>query len=219
MTMPLADYIAAFKDKDISPGWQAIDDACARVYGPGDPLGHFAPSLPPMLGGDGPDGISVYRNGDHFHYVSYGFTTLHYDEDAAGGEFSGYGFELTFRLKAPDAARDDLPMWPITVMQNLYRYVRESGRWFEAGHCVPSTNSPINADLSFDDSVISGILFAIDPQLCTIPSPHGDVQFLQMIGITVSEAEAHLAGTLDLGDLIADLTRRNRLLVTDMTRR
>lgn len=42
------------------------------------------------------------------------------------GEQSGFGFELTFRLKKePD--ENQAPMWPATLMNSLARYVFQTG--------------------------------------------------------------------------------------------
>ena len=211
-------YKATFADED-SPGWRAIDAAMAKLYGPGEPLGHFAPSVPPMLGGRGPDGISVYQADGHLHYVTYGFTTLHYDEEAAGGEFSGAGFELTFRLKGSAETPDAVPQWPIVVMQNLFAYVRESGRWFEPGHGSPSTGGPLDTPTNPETtSQITGIVFAEDPELGTIDTPHGKVQFLQMAGLTRAECEAVVAGETSFDALVEKLSKLDPKMVTDLSR-
>lgn len=216
--MDAETYRATFSDED-SPGWRAIDAAMATLYGAGEPLGHFAPPVPPMLGGRGPDGISVYQADGHLHYVTYGFTTLHYDEEAAGGEYSGSGFELTFRLKGSAATPDAVPQWPIMVMQNLYAYVRESGRWFEPGHGSPSTNGPLDrSENPGSTSQITGIVFAEDPELETIDTPHGKVQFLQMTGLTLVECEAVLADQTTFVALAEKLAGLDPLLVTDLSR-
>lgn len=217
--MDAETYRASFSNED-SPGWRAIDAAMAKLYGPGEPLGHFAPSLPPMLGGRGPDGISVYQADGHLHYVTYGFTTLHYDEEAAGGEFSGAGFELTFRLKGGAATPDAVPQWPIVVMQNLFAYVRESGRWFEPGHGSPSTGGPLDKPSNPDStSEVTGVVFVEDPELGTIATPHGSVQFLQMAGLTRAECEAVLADETSFPALAEKLAGMDPLMVTDLSRR
>lgn len=216
--MDVETYKTTFTDED-SPGWRAIDAAMATLYGPGEPLGHFAPSIPPLLGGRGPDGISVYQADGHLHYVTYGFSVLHYDEQAAGGEFSGSGFELTFRLKGEASKPDDVPQWPIVVMQNLFAYVRESGRWFEPGHGSPSTNGPLDKPDNPDStSLVTGIVFTEDPELGTIDTPHGSVQFLQMTGLTKSECEAVLSSETTFECLADKLSTLDPLLITDLAR-
>lgn len=44
------------------------------------------------------DGISVYNGGDYFHFVTYGLSEL-YEKQNGNPERSGYGFELTLKLK------------------------------------------------------------------------------------------------------------------------
>jgi len=62
---------------------------------------------------------------------------------SAADEASGYGFELTFRLKR-EPGETAPPTWPAVLMQALARYVFQSGRpihchiwWFQ--HEVPGT--------------------------------------------------------------------------------
>ena len=47
------------------------------------------------------DGVEIWKSEHgipHWHYVTYGFTEL-YEKKSEDPEVSGYGFELTFRLK------------------------------------------------------------------------------------------------------------------------
>lgn len=84
-----------------APGWDAIDQALSGLYQGAEPIFHFGTLHRYDLGGDDPlDGISVYmrRDPDHLHYVSYGLSKLYFDEESAGKEYSGWGFELTFRV-------------------------------------------------------------------------------------------------------------------------
>lgn len=91
------------------------------------------------MGGPDPlDYISMYSNvGDpsqgippHWHYVSFGLSDLHGDgrvHDFTGpGSPSGFGFELTFRLRKEEGDTAP-PTWPAAVMQGLARYVIQSG--------------------------------------------------------------------------------------------
>lgn len=171
-----------------------------------------------MLGGKDPlDGISVYESQnqeDHYHIVSYGLSELYYNEESAGKEFSKYGFEFTFRLKKKEG--DDFN-WAMNLMQNLARYVFETGKWFEEFHFIP-TNSPIRLDY---DTNLTAIAFVLDPELGKIQTPHGEVQFLQMVGITTDEYELlkqnpKLAETEKLLD---QLKINNPLLITDLDRK
>ncbi|RDH41783.1 suppressor of fused domain protein [Zooshikella ganghwensis] len=139
--MELEEYKSSFNSEDAAPGWDAIDSVLKQVYAEQEPK-HWGTIIKYMLGGPDPlDGISAYQssagNRDHLHFCSYGFTSLYYDEEAVGQEFSKFGFELTFRLlsKLPP---DEEPIWVCNLMQNLARYVFESGKWFEEYHWIPA---------------------------------------------------------------------------------
>ena len=148
--------------------------------------------------------------------VSYGLSELYYNEEAVGQQFSKLGFELTFRIKR-SAADNREPAWITTVMNNLARYLHKSGRWFEVNEFVPA-GGPLCTDMDTD---ITGVVFALDPELGKIDTPHGEVSFLQMVGITSAEvAKLQLDPTTDaVAALIAELRASDPLLVTDMERR
>ena len=214
--MDKTTYESTFSEDD-APGWIAIDNVCESVYG-GEPLGHFAPALPPILGGQGPDGVSVYRADDHLHYVTYGFSVLHYEPEAAGGAFSGWGFELTFRLKSDVDTQSEIPLWPVAVFQNLYTYVHESQSWFEPDQCILTTTQPLCSDLTWQDTEISGLGFVEDASLATINTPHGDVQFVQLVGLTRAEVKALEPDPTAVADVLKTLGQSSPFHVTDMAR-
>ncbi|MOA46030.1 Suppressor of fused protein (SUFU) [compost metagenome] len=102
-------------------------------------------------------------------------------------------------------------------MNNLARYVYESGRWFEENHFVPA-NGPIRLDTDTD---IVGLVFTLDPELGKLNTPHGEVSFLQMVGITSKELERLRANptTEEVANLIEEMKINNPLLITDLNRR
>ena len=144
LKMNLEEYKQKFTEDD-AVGWLSIDEKLNEIYGQQEPQ-HFGTIIKYILGGKDPlDGISVYENQNqenHYHIVSYGLSELYYNEESAGKEFSKYGFEFTFRLKKKEG--DDFN-WPMNLMQNLARYVFETGKWFEESSFIP-TNSPIRLD-------------------------------------------------------------------------
>ena len=206
---------------DDTPGWQSIDHQLDKIYGSIEPR-HYPPlcGLHYMAGGSDPiDGASVYDSNHqefHRHIVSYGMSELYYDEEKAGGEFSKWGFEFTFRLVPFQDDQND-PIWAIQVMNNLARYVFSSGKWFEENHFVPA-NGPIRLDT---ETEITGFVFTLDPELGKIQTPHGEVSFLQMVGITNAEVEQlKLNPTTDaVKELIDRLKVDNPLLITDLNRK
>jgi len=216
--MTLDDYKAAYAGRDdAAPGWDAITAALAKLYGDQEPK-HWGTAIKHMPGGPDPiDGISAYRSEaggtPHLHFCTYGFSNLYYDEEAVGKDFSRFGFELTFRLRQ-DAGDDTQPTWAVNLMQNLARYVFSSGKWFEHGHWIPA-NGPIQAD---GDTDIVGLMFVNDPQLPSIDTPHGRVEFLQMVGLTSAEVEALKAKTATAEEIATRLAESDPLLVTDLAR-
>ena len=214
------EYQKQFTSED-TPGWQAIDLQLDKIYGSIEPR-HYPPlcGIHYMAGGSDPiDGASVYDSNHqqfHRHIVSYGMSELYYDEEKAGGEFSKWGFEFTFRLVPFQDDQND-PIWVIQVMNNLARYVFSSGKWFEENHFVPA-NGPIRLDT---ETEITGFVFTLDPELGKIQTPHGEVSFLQMVGITNTEVEQlKLNPTTDaVKELIDRLKVDNPLLITDLNRK
>lgn len=206
--MNLAQYQQQF-DEDDAPGWDAIDNALNALYPTQEPQ-HYGTLIKYQLGGPDPlDGISVYRNDDHLHLVSYGFSNLYYDEETVGKEHSGFGFELTMRLPLSE----NEPYWAMNVMQNLARYIFESGKWFEAGQYISGQGS-IKQET---DSAITSLALQHDPQLAAIDTPHGRVEFLQLYGITAAELERVISEKSAL-PLLAEQQQRNPLLITHLDR-
>lgn len=215
--MNLEEYKKKF-DEDDSVGWDVINTELVKIYAEQKPQ-HFAPTLHYALGGDSPiDGISVYKSDrqiDHFHFVTYGFSELYYDEESVGGEFSKYGFELTFRLKIEN--EDDNINWVCNLLQNLAKYVFKTGKWFEEFHFIPA-NGPIRSEF---DTEITALAFVLDPELGKIETPHGEVMFLQMVGLTTIEYDELKQNpkTSETGKLIEKLKQNNGLLITDLRRK
>ena len=205
-------------NEDDAVGWDFINIELAKIYSEQEPV-HFAPTLHYALGGEEPlDGISLYKSSKqtkHLHFITYGFSELYYDEESAGGEFSKYGFELTFRLKIEN--EDDNINWVCNLLQNLAKYVFKSGKWFEEFHFIPA-NGPIRSGFDTD---ITALAFVIDPELGKIETPHGEVMFLQMVGITTAEYEALKQNpkTNETQKLIEKLKQTNELLITDLSRK
>lgn len=171
---------------DTSPGWDAIDAALKPLYGSQEPR-HLATVIKHMMGGPDPlDGISIYRahNDSHWHYVSYGMSEL-YSKTWEDKEFSGCGFEFTLRLtRYPN--EDEPPIWPASLLQNMARYVFQTGNLFDDGHHL-DCNGPIALET---ETKLDSLLFVHDPELPEINTPHGKLKFLQVVGITSDERQA-----------------------------
>ncbi|MBO3743786.1 suppressor of fused domain protein [Actinoplanes flavus] len=195
-----------------APGWDAIDARLETFYPGVEPL-HFGTLIKFALGGPDPlDGVSFYPREEHWHLVGYGMSDLYArDDDAEPTAESGWGFEFTFRV-ARAAGETEPPMWAANLLQNLARYVFSSGNWFEPGHHM-NANGPLRQDHETD---LTALAFAEDPELGAIDTPHGRLQFLQVVGLTTDEYAAVLHwNSQGLLDLLRD---RSPLLVTDLDR-
>lgn len=196
-----------------APGWDAIDAALDRRY-PGVEPKHYATLLKWRVGGPDPlDGISFYERTDpvpHWHVVSYGMSEL-YMKESENADESGWGFEFTFRV-GRDPADPEPPIWAANLLQNLARYVYQTGNWFAVNHHM-DLNGPIALDRQ---TLIRAIAFVEDPELGGIDTPHGRVQFLQIVGLTLDEYAATQAWSVQsVLDLAAEYLP---LFVTDLAR-
>ncbi|MEK4047742.1 suppressor of fused domain protein [Paenibacillus sp. FSL H8-0048] len=171
-------------------GWDAIEEQMTGLYGQQEPK-HYAAMLPYSLGGNDPlNGISAYAAEQpypHWHFVTFGFSEL-YEKESEDLEYSGYGFELTFRL-ARSSSEQEPPAWAINLLQNMARYVFSSGNIFASGHHLDA-NGPICLGA---DTRLTALAFTDDPELPAVDTPNGRVEFLQMVGITADELEAMMS--------------------------
>ncbi|MGT2756537.1 suppressor of fused domain protein [Streptococcus ovuberis] len=108
------------------------------------------------------------------------------------------------------------PYWAMNLMQNLARYVFESGKWFEPYHFFPA-NSPIRMET---DIKLVGLAFVPDVRLETIDSPHGSVQCLQMVGVTRKELDWLWENpkTYRVKELVDKMREANSMLLLDLKR-
>lgn len=215
--MNLEQYKKEFAPDD-TPGWSAIDKVLDRLYPNQEPK-HWAATPHYSVGGNDPiDGISFYEtyydNELYYHFVTYGFSNLYYDEENCEEEFSKWGFEITFRIK-PFHLDEEYPKWVYGLFQNIARYVFSSGKWFEPYHYMPA-NGPIRLGT---ETEITGIAFLTDPEMGGIDTPNGKVQFLQMYGITDEELQSIKDNNTDVKSIIDTAKDNNPLLITDLLRK
>jgi len=208
------EYKKSFKE-DEAVGWNAIDKTVDKTYDNKEPRYHWGTILRYSLGGQDPlDGISGYestKQKEHIHFCTYGFSELYYNEDSAGQDFSGFGFELTFRLQTKLPLKTD-PIWVATLLQGFARYIFDSGKWFEEYQYLDLQGSIT------DQSSIYGFIFVKDVELQQIDTAHGKVEFLQLFGITNSELETIKNQTKTPKDIIDEHRKNNPYLITDINR-
>ena len=215
--MTKEEFLARLReDENYSPGWQAIDDAFEKLY-PGQQPEHFGTVLTSraMMGGDEYlDGFSIYSSPKGYkHLVTYGMTVLYGDEDAFGGQWNGWGYEMTMKLKETDTKNC---MWAIDMMSNLARYTYKTERFFEPNQYVKGNGTPLQMG---SDSLITALLLVRDTEAQTQISVYGKTEFIQLVGITQSELQAIIEDPNNLPKLIELMKADgNKDLVTDMRR-
>ena len=176
-----------------SPGWEAITEACERIYPDQVAPFHISTLVPSFLSNDDSDdpldGISVYRATQprpHWHYVTYGLSDLYGEQEGSGDGVSGYGFELTFRLVDDGALKaKEPPIWPLSLLQNLARYVFRTGNGFAPNHHIDA-NGPISLE---EETTQTALGFIEDPDLGSVETPSGSVQFVQLVGLTAEDLD------------------------------
>jgi hypothetical protein len=217
--MTKEEYKQQFTEDD-AVGWLAIDKELERLYPNQEPQ-HFTTVIKYMVGGEDPlDGLSIYESKNqtnHFHIVSYGFTNLYYDEECAGLEFSNWGFKLTFRIKKINNEVASDQIWALNLMQNLAKYVFGSNQLIDECHTI-NANGSIRVGY---ESNITALLFLNDPELGIIETPHGQVQFLQIVGLTTKEYEdlKQNPNPNRALELIEKLRIENPLVITGLDRK
>lgn len=205
--------IMATEETVCAPGWDAITEAMTRLYpGQTEPV-HYAPIVGYRLGGSDPlDGISIYDGGDFYHFVTYGFSEL-YEKESRNAEYSGYGFELTFKLRKSGIRKREKEQKNICgILQTLARMSFGDGDVFLPGEYIyTGQQTGIDADGA---SPITGFLTTADDALGEIDTPNGKVLFVQLVGATDAELRALIdetetvEGLLDkLGSTVTDYSR------------
>ena len=185
--MTLEEFKAKADDEDFVPGWDAIEEAFAEVYGDTKPE-HFGTTIQSraMFGGDEYlDGFSAYPSPKGYsHVVTFGMSELYYDEESFGGEFSKWGYEMTIKLKNTDP-KDSV--WAMNMMSNLARYTFKSESWFEPGEYVGNAKDPQSINLGKPESKITALIIASDTEINGRDTIYGRLDFVQLVGITTEE--------------------------------
>ncbi|MED1795121.1 suppressor of fused domain protein [Brevibacillus nitrificans] len=214
--MTLEEYkkLASEQD-DWAPGWDAIDEAFQKLY-PNQEPAHYATDLVKRALFDGDeylDGYSIYESPNGCkHLVTYGMSELYTNEEAFGGEWSGWGYEMTIKLK--EESNEDC-MWAIDMLSNLARYTYTQKRFFEPLQFVAGNGTSIHIGV---DSAITALLVVADTEAAGSDTVHGRVDFIQLVGITQNELKALKEDPGRAAVLVEAMKKENPFLITDMRR-
>ena len=193
---------------DNAPGWDAIEATVTeRLAVFEEPL-HWSTGVLP--GQDGVYGVSAYRVPGSWFFVTFGLTEL-YEKESDDAAVSGWGFELTMRIPRADGEAQP-PQWPLTLLARLGEYVFSSASPFGPGHRL-DPGGPITGTT---DTRLTAVAFTADPELPSITTANGSVEFLQVVGISSAELEQMQQSTT--AAVLKDLADQNPHLVTDPAR-
>lgn len=202
-----AGHILQSEPEDVlyeeAPGWNAITECFEKHYpGQKHPL-HFGSYASFKPGEAGPlDGISVYDGGDCFHFVTYGMSEL-YEKQNGNPERSGFGFELTLKLKKEGLENPLMEVRHIcSLLQMAAGITMDNGHQFLPGQFIMVTKGR-----GFDaagKSKLTGFVTKQD-ECGTIETPFGKVQFVQLIGVTQEELIRMKDGITKPEDLVQQL--------------
>lgn len=200
----------------ILDGWNAIEEACLKLYpGQTDPK-HYGTLISWSLGGNDPlDGISIYDGGDYYHFVTFGLSEL-YEKECENKEYSGYGFELTVKLKKDGLADDEEAIRGMCgILQAVARMTFNEGDIFQPYEYL-YTGQTTGIDPQ-GKSQLTGFITTLD-ELGEIETPNGKLQFVELTGVTDDELKAVMDKKINvkglyerLGSDYTDYTRQSIL--------
>lgn len=195
-----------------SAGWDAIEKEFQRVYPGQDSPRHFAPMIKWIFGGNDPlDGISIYDAGDCWHFVTFGLTEI-YEKETDDPEISGYGYEMTFKLKKDASADGEDELKNVCgILQAIARITFNSGEVFGPYEFL-HTGQTTGIDLR-GTSAITGFICVPDPSVQALDTPNGKMTFLELVGVTDPELK-----TLSTRDSVKALYEKLGSDVTDYRR-
>lgn len=214
--MNLEEYKQQMEEDNFSPGWDAIDASFSEVYGTQEPA-HFGTNLVAraIFGGDEYiDGYSIYTSDKGYkHIVTFGLSELYGNEEAFGGEYSKWGYELTIKLPEED---NEECMWAIDMLSNLARYTNQSKAWFNPFDYVAGNGESIRIGYP---SKITALIIVPDTEIHGKQTVHGRLDFMQVVGITENELQAIKGKSLEEREaFVRKMQKDNPELITDMKR-
>ena len=196
---------------DEAPGWDAIEKEFLRVYpGQTNPK-HYGTLIKWIFGGNDPlDGISIYDGGDYWHFVSFGLTEL-YDKQSPHKEISGFGYELTFKLKKDRYENEEGELKNMCgILQTIARLVINGEDFCPDEFIYTGQTAGMDAG---QKSNITGFITIADPTVNSIDTPNGKVEFLELIGMTDAELKtlSNIESVRNIySELGSDVTDYNR---------
>ena len=179
-------------------GIDAIENEVKRIHPLWENARYYTPKTAWESGGKEPlEQISIHKEEDYFHFITYGLTELH-NKESKDQTKSGFGMELTFKLKTgeyKDQAVERREQFNIIkLLQNFAKYIIQENsivKPYEDTYLVKGIHSSKNTGIDIAGrSNIVAFITVPDKDLQSLDTPYGRVDFIALIGITKKELEA-----------------------------
>ena len=179
-------------------GIDAIENEVKRIHPLWENARYYTPKTAWESGGTEPlEQISIHKEEDYFHFITYGLTEL-YNKESKDQTKSGFGMELTFKLKTGEykdqAAERREQFNIIKLLQNFAKYIIQENsivKPYEDTYLVKGSSSRKNIGIDIaGTSNIVALITVPDKDLQSLDTPYGRVDFIALIGITKKELEA-----------------------------
>ena len=185
-------------------GWDDISKTFDNIYPNQEPK-HYRTLIKYSLGGNDPlDAFSVYDAGDYYHFVTYGFSEIYEKEN--DNEISGFGFELTYKLKKDEKVDEDEIKCFLGTLQTLARYVFETKNVFKANEYIYTGQSE-GIDLRQESNIV-GFVTIRDTLAGSINSVNGKIDFIQLVGATLEEINQIIKKEKPKEEVIANILEK-----------
>lgn len=180
------------------------------IYETFDILYHKKPfdCLAPMhhwkaTGKDPLEVVEMYDAGDYWHFVSLGLSEL-YEKVSDNPEISGFGMELTFKLKKDDSIDFDEEKQAIYKnMQIIATAAYIDGMIFKPYEYI-YTGQTDGIDYNHKSNLV-GFITIPDPSVASMMTPNGKVEFIELIGVTKEEMDKLINKELTVKELYEQL--------------
>lgn len=179
-------------------GIDAIENEVKRIHPLWENARYYTPKTAWESGGTEPlEQISIHKEEDYFHFITYGLTELH-DKESKDQTKSGFGTELTLKLKRGEyknqsEERKEL-LYIALLLQKFAKYIIQENsivKPYEDTYLVKgsSLRKSIGIDIAGTSNIVAFITVP-DKDLQSLDTPYGRVDFIALIGITKKELQA-----------------------------
>ena len=179
-------------------GMDAIENEVKRVHPLWENTRYYTPKIAWESGGTEPlEQISIHKEEDYFHFITYGLTELH-DKESKDQTKSGFGTELTLKLKRGEYKNQSEEqkelLYIVLLLQKFAKYIIQENsivKPYEDTYLVKgsSLRKSIGIDIAGTSNIVAFITVP-DKDLQSLETPYGRVDFIALIGITKKELQA-----------------------------